>query len=346
VDVHGVRSTLDLYGAGGEQWGELIDLARSAGRRGWWREYGLGDSRYIGFETEARQVQEFTLAYMPGLLQVPEYSEALFRTAGRWRTTVEVERAVAMRTTRQKRLTATDDPLHLVAIIAEAALHIPVGGSAVLHAQLDHLVMAAELDTVTLQVLPTAVGAHAALASGFSVLSFGDLGEPDIAYVEHTMGAEYLDKESDVALARLKFDQLRSLALAPAESQELIRQIAGEPLTSAAPATEAEVRGGRTSADPAATTTLACFQGCSWSRSGRSSRSHASISCSWASVLPSRARRRRSASWRSTCIHTEASTNGASCRRMMPHPSTHTASSPRGSAIEPGRPLSIQPGGR
>jgi hypothetical protein len=42
------------------------------------------------------------------------------------------------------------------------------------------------------------------------------------------MGAEYLDKESDVALARLKFDQLRSLALAPAESQELIRQIAGE----------------------------------------------------------------------------------------------------------------------
>ena len=81
---------------------------------------------------------------------------------------------------------------------------------------------------MTLQVLPTAIGAHAALASGFSVLSFGDLGEPDMAYVEHALGAVHLEKEEDVALARLKFDQLRSLALAPAASQELIRRAAGE----------------------------------------------------------------------------------------------------------------------
>jgi hypothetical protein len=49
-----------------------------------------------------------------------------------------------------------------------------------------------------------------------------------MAYVEHALGATHLEKEPHVTLARLKFDQLRTLALAPAESHDLIRRIAGE----------------------------------------------------------------------------------------------------------------------
>ena len=228
VDVHGVKSALDLYDAGGEAWAELVALARETKQRGWWRAYGIGDNSYIGFETEATQVQEFASGFVPGLLQVAEYSQALFHASLMRRTAADVEREVAVRTIRQHRLTSADDELRLVAIVAEAVLHAPIGGPAVLRAQLDHLVMAAELDTVSLQVLPTAVGAHAAVASGFTVLSFGDLGEPDMAYVEHGLGAVHLEKEADVARARLVFDQLRSLALAPAASQELIRRAAGE----------------------------------------------------------------------------------------------------------------------
>ncbi len=41
-----------------------------------------------------------------------------------------------------------------------------------------------------------AVGAHLALASGFSVLSFGDLGEPDMAYVEHALGAVHRERRT------------------------------------------------------------------------------------------------------------------------------------------------------
>ncbi len=207
----------------------LIELAREANRRGWWRAYGIGDNSYIGFETEATQVQEFASDLVPGLLQVTEYSEALFHASVMRRTTADIERDVAVRRIRQERLTSADDDLRLVAILAEVVLHTPVGGPDVLRAQLDHLIVAAELDTITLQVLPTGVGAHAAHGSGFMVLSFGDLGEPDMAYVEHALRAVHLEKEADVALARMKFDQLRSLALAPAASQELIRRVAGEP---------------------------------------------------------------------------------------------------------------------
>jgi transcriptional regulator with XRE-family HTH domain len=228
VDVHGLKSMLDLYGVGGDEWTELTELAIATRHPGWWRAYGIGDNSYIGFEAEAVRVQEFTIGFVPGLLQVAPYSEALFLASPVVRSDAAVEREVAVRMRRRRRLTAAEDDLELVAVVAEAVLHNPVGGPAVLREQLDHLLMAAELDNVTLQVLPTAVGAHPALASGFTVLHFGDLGEPDIAYVEHALGAVQLEKEEDVALARLKFDQLRSLALDPAASQALIERAAGQ----------------------------------------------------------------------------------------------------------------------
>jgi hypothetical protein len=84
----------------------------------------------------------------------------------------------------------------------------------------------AELDTVTLHVLPSAIGAHAALASGFAILHFGAIGEPDIAYVEHALGAVTLDKGSDVAQAKRSFEAVLAHALDPDDSLALIRRMA------------------------------------------------------------------------------------------------------------------------
>jgi hypothetical protein len=42
-------------------------------------------------------------------------------------------------------------------------------------------------------------------------VSFGDLGEPDMAYVEHAPGATHLEEESAVTLARLELERLRTL---------------------------------------------------------------------------------------------------------------------------------------
>jgi transcriptional regulator with XRE-family HTH domain len=228
VDVHGVKSMCDLYGVGGDEWEEMVALAIETRRRGWWRAYGIGDNSYIGFEAEAARLHSFTLAYFHGLLQIAPYSAALFQASPLARSDAAVEREVEVRMMRQKRLTAAENDLQLVTIVSEAALYNPIGGPAVLHEQLDHVLMAAELDNVTLQVLPTAVGAHGALASGFTVLNFGDIGEPDMAYVEHALGALQLEKAEDVSLARLTFDRLRSLALDTVASQALIERVAGQ----------------------------------------------------------------------------------------------------------------------
>ena len=64
------------------------------------------------------------------------------------------------------------------------------------------------------------------MSAVFTVLSFGDLGEPYLAYVEHPMGSVQIDKEADVARAILVFNRLRSLALSPADSVVLVRRVA------------------------------------------------------------------------------------------------------------------------
>src|SRR5215468_6081179 len=79
VDVHGVRSMLDLYDVGGERWTEIIELTREARQKSWWHAYGISGQGYLGLETDATVVREYQLAYVPGLLQTEDYMRTLFR---------------------------------------------------------------------------------------------------------------------------------------------------------------------------------------------------------------------------------------------------------------------------
>jgi hypothetical protein len=228
VDVHMVRSMLDLFDIGGERWTRILDLTREASVKGWWRAYGLDDKCYVPLEASASTVRDFTVTYVPGLLQTSDYARTMFESSLRSRSKETIEREVRVRMIRQERLTSTIDPLRLAAIIDEPVLHRPVGGAAVMRGQLQRLVEAAALDSVELQVLPIGIGAHPAMGGAFAVLSFEGLGEPDMAYVEHTWGSVHVEKKEDVARARLMFDHLRSVALDPAASVALIERVAAQ----------------------------------------------------------------------------------------------------------------------
>jgi transcriptional regulator with XRE-family HTH domain len=228
VDVHIVRSMLDLFDVGGDRWTEILELTREASAKGWWRAYGLDDRGYVPLEAEASTIRDFTVTYVPGLLQTADYARALFETSFRRRSEATLERDVTVRMIRQERLTSMERPLEFFSLIEESVLHRPVGGTAVMRAQLARLVEASSLDTVTVQVLPTGIGAHPGIDGAFTVLSFEALGEPDMGYVEHPMGAVHVDKEEDVTRARLVFDHLRTVARSPAESVALIEQVAAQ----------------------------------------------------------------------------------------------------------------------
>jgi hypothetical protein len=226
VDVHWMRDVLDVYLVVDERREEMIELCRRAKQRGWWRAYGLRDRGYVPLEAEASTVREFNVTVVPGLLQVPEYARALFDHAAVPLSEADRAREVKVREVRQRRLYTEGDPLELVAVIDESVLHRPVGGAEVLRAQLDHLVIVAELDTVTLQVLPMSTGAHPGLQGSFILLGFTDLEEPDLVYTEYVAGAAHIEDPDGVHRCSVAFERMRAAALSPADTIALLERLA------------------------------------------------------------------------------------------------------------------------
>jgi transcriptional regulator with XRE-family HTH domain len=223
ADVHLVRSMMDVYDCR-DDW--LIELARRASRKGWWLDFGITEAGYIGMETEASEVLTWELAYVPGLLQVEPYMRALFQ-AGRPRTEEKFQNDVRARLFRQERLSEADLPLELAAIVDEAVLTRPIGGPEVMRAQLGHLLEAASLPTVTLQVMPHGPEPHHGMRGAFTILRFEEEEDPDLLFLEHVSGSRQGEDPEEVRDARLAFDRLRSAALSPSESAVLIERVAG-----------------------------------------------------------------------------------------------------------------------
>ena len=226
IGYHELRALLDIYGVTVDRWDEYERLQEAAEEPGWWKAFGVSDKGYVPLESLASEVCEFNLGSLSGLLQTEGYARAMFQADLTRRGREALFKALEIRMIRQKRLTSTDNPLTLTAVLDESVLYRPVGGREVMAAQLEHLLVVSELETVTLQILPVSLGAHPAQAGGFILLSFPDPDMPDVAYAEHPLGAVNTDRELVVSKAKLRFDRLRSDALSPAESAGLIRRVA------------------------------------------------------------------------------------------------------------------------
>jgi hypothetical protein len=179
----------------------VLTLAREANAPGWWQHYGdllpQWFRAYVDLESAATLIRTYEGQFVPGLLQTEDYMRAVIRGAHLPHVLEEAERRVALRVGRQ-RLLAREDAPRLWAVVDEAALRRPVGGRAVMRAQLERLIEATKLPNVALQVLPFAAGAHPAMVGAFSILRFTGRELPDVVYLEHLTNATYLDKRDEV----------------------------------------------------------------------------------------------------------------------------------------------------
>lgn len=225
-----VRDMLEIYGVRGDECEELVQIAREARQKGWWHAYStVLTGAYVGLEQAAESVRAYEQQVMPGLLQTEEYAKAMIRAARPDITPDEVERRVRVRLNRQSLLTQ-EDPIDLWVVLDEAVLSRPIGGDAVMSAQLERLVEAAELPNVTLQVLPFEVGAHAGMDGTFTILTFSEPSDPGVVFAENATGGLFLEKSEELRKYMFIFDHIRAAALRPEESVALIRKLTKEPL--------------------------------------------------------------------------------------------------------------------
>lgn len=244
IRVEGGRSSItkvDLdalltrYGVTSESIRERLQAQnRGARERGWWDKY-RDDIRptyldYVGFEAGASFIRQFQSGFVPGLLQTPQYAEAVTVNSV---DAVRVKSAVGLRLERQAELAKRQDRPRQYYVLDESVIRRHVGISkdpAIMPDQLREIAArAAEDDLVTVRIMPFTAGAHRGLSGPFTLLEFeGEL--PDVLYIDagRVEFATMVQGGDQVAEYRDDFEILLGDALRADESIELIRSVAEE----------------------------------------------------------------------------------------------------------------------
>ncbi|WP_344532627.1 helix-turn-helix transcriptional regulator [Streptomyces albiaxialis] len=227
-----VADLLTIYGVTDEGERAVLEaLTDEANTPGWWQAYaGAVPSwlhTYIGLEQAASVIRSYEVQFVPGLLQTREYARAVIELAHADESETGLQRRVALRMRRQQILYGPRSP-HVWAVIDEAALRRPVGGTAIMRAQLRHLIAVSDLPHVTVQVMPFSAGGHAAAGGPVTLLRMPVAELPDVVYLEQLNGASYLEGASDIETYRHVVDCLVTRSEPPAASREMLHRIAQE----------------------------------------------------------------------------------------------------------------------
>ncbi|MGH3766328.1 MAG: helix-turn-helix domain-containing protein [Pseudonocardiaceae bacterium] len=208
---------------------ELRMLRRDGDVLGWWEQYSdvLPDNveLLIGLEAGAAWEQTYDDAFIPALLQRPEYARAVISSAAPYLRSADLPTLVQLRAERQQRLAATD--FRLTAVINEAALHRWVGGREVMHAQLRHLLDARHTATVEVLVLPYEAGEHPAQGQTFILLNFPEPEDPAIVFLDYAHSSGFLEKAHEIRQHTSVFGAVTAKALSADDSIRKIAEIAG-----------------------------------------------------------------------------------------------------------------------
>ncbi|MFJ5292338.1 helix-turn-helix domain-containing protein [Streptomyces sp. NPDC088348] len=228
ISLGELRDLLTFYGVEDPaQIDALVSLAQRSREPGWVQRAGLARPSYadfIDYEQTADYVRSYQNSLIAGLLQTPDYARAVISASPSTLGHDEVEALVTARIKRQEVLQRSEPP-RLCVIEGEAALRLEIGGAQVMRKQLEFLATMAERPGVEVQVIPHRAGAHAGLAGSFVLFGFPNPSFSDVVCVEHRTGTLYMETREETEEYTLIFDSLRSIALSPSDSLDLISDV-------------------------------------------------------------------------------------------------------------------------
>jgi transcriptional regulator with XRE-family HTH domain len=205
---------------------EFLQSVREANGQGWWHEFRdiLPDwlPSYLSLEQAAQQIRGYEAQFVHPLFQTEDYARALARSDAPHAPEETTERKVALVLRRQEILSREAAP-HLWVIMDETVFHWPVGGQAVMRAQVDRLIEVNRLPHVTVQLMPFQNGPHPAMHAGaFHLFRFRARELPDIVWRFGLTGSASLDKAEDVVVHREALDRLGAQAASARRTESLL----------------------------------------------------------------------------------------------------------------------------
>ncbi|GHG80338.1 helix-turn-helix domain-containing protein [Streptomyces griseocarneus] len=234
ISAAGAAKLLSTYGVDAPDVLAAIEaLARDAGKRGWWKNYGdVVDELtkdYLSLETDAESTRICSPNLIPGLFQTGAYAREIIAAGSFWRPIDEVNAFAEVRKARQAVLTAKRDggrpPLSFWAVIHEAVLHQRFPSQPTLmREQLRHLLDMSDLPNITIQVMPMAMVPNPAMMGLFEVVRF-PAPWPTVVLVENLVGGQFVEGTEHVDIYEQAFERVVATALPVADSREIIKRI-------------------------------------------------------------------------------------------------------------------------
>jgi transcriptional regulator with XRE-family HTH domain len=200
----------------------LQKLVETVSVRPWFRDR-------VEVERKSAEIREYESYQIPGLLQTEDYARAIMSVARPKLPSDEIERAMALRMTRQEILEPRDglpadqeqSPRYW-AIMDESILHRVVGGPEIMQVQRTHLAEMAQRPYITIQIITDRKGPTSAYGRAFAILVSQN--NSSVIYLEDPNSAHYVRDRDDVNRYALIFDHLRASAL----DAQTIRLLKGE----------------------------------------------------------------------------------------------------------------------
>jgi transcriptional regulator with XRE-family HTH domain len=220
-----VRDLCGLYNVDESVAAELMKLTREAREQGWWMQYeDLKLSPYIGLEQNASSITAYSVLYLHGLVQTEEYARAIIKAIAPKIDPAILQQRVEARLRRQELLDQASLPNYRL-LLDEAALRRPVGGPALMAAQIAKILEVSAAGRVRMQLIPFAAGAYSVADLNFTLLEFSEPVLPSAVFVEGLVGHQYYERPVDVARYRESIENIRDSALSPRDSEQLLLEM-------------------------------------------------------------------------------------------------------------------------
>jgi transcriptional regulator with XRE-family HTH domain len=228
ADQADVMKILDALGIEGERWTTVMTVAREAGEKGWWESTrGIGERQALvaNLEAGAVRIRQYEQAFIPGLLQIPEFVRAQITAASPLEPLEGTPDGVlAGRAGRQRMLRRPGAPSYEV-IIDELAIRRLAAPPGIVKKQLFHLAGTGNArPPAALRVLPidAVIEGYAVPRCSFTVYDYPDTGDPQVVAVDTVTDDLILTSPASTAPYDQLYARLTTAALTPDQTLELL----------------------------------------------------------------------------------------------------------------------------
>ncbi|MET9656220.1 helix-turn-helix transcriptional regulator [Streptomyces sp. NPDC006510] len=181
--------------------------------------------RWARLERKAVSLCTYECRLVPGLLQSEAYARAVFEGTIPLRTDDELEDQLTARMERQ-RMMRERPTVPFSFIVEEHVFRRRFGDAEAMRGLVDHVLERSAPRNVTLQVVPLEAGLHTCLDGPVRLLET-PAGQR-LGYSEGQQNGRLISDRKEVSLLCQRYETLRSQALSPKESRDLLERLRGE----------------------------------------------------------------------------------------------------------------------